>query len=232
VASRKDEKEQRRQERVAREQADAAAAARRRRYGIIVGTILGVAALAAIGIVIAAGGGDSSKEASGSQNVESSFPNAAQAPAVRITDLNQAAKAAGCVLTNPPIEGRTHVPDSTKVIYKTTPPTSGNHNPIPAEDGYYPQKPPVRHTVHSLEHGRIYIHFKPTLSQRRIAQLGGLFNDDPFHMLMSPDPNMPDQVAVTAWGHLAACKRVNDETFDVIRAFRDRYRDRGPEAVP
>ena len=231
MASRKEEKEQRRQERVAREQSEAAAAARRRRYGIIVGTILGVAALAAIGIVIAAGGGSSSSK-SGTDVVKSSFPNSAPPPAVKITDLVQAAKAAGCVLTNPPIEGRTHVSDSTKVVYHTTPPTSGNHNPVPAADGYYPTKPPVRHTVHTLEHGRIYIHFKPTLSQRRIAQLGGLFNDDPFHMLLSPDPDMPDRVAVTAWGHLAACKKVNNETFDVIRAFRDRYRDRGPEAVP
>jgi hypothetical protein len=86
--------------------------------------------------------------------------------------------------------------------------------------------------VHTLEHGRIYIHFKPSLSQRRIRQLGGLFNDDPFHMVLSPDPDIPGRVAVAAWGHLATCKRVTDETYDVIRAFRDRYRDRGPEAVP
>jgi hypothetical protein len=231
VASRKEEKEQRRQERVAREQADAAAAARRRRYGIIVGTILGVAALAAIGVVIAAGGGGGHNPGK-SGDPESSFPNALAPPPQRITDLVQAAAAAKCTLTNPPIEGRTHVTDSTKVVYKTNPPTSGNHNPVPAADGYYPQKPPVRHTVHTLEHGRIYIHYKPTLSQKRIRELGGVFNDDPFHMVLSPDPAIPDQVAVVAWGHLAACKKVNDATYDVIRAFRDRYRDRGPEAVP
>jgi hypothetical protein len=232
MASRKDEKEQRRQERIEREQAESAAARRRRRYGIIVGTILGVAALAAIGIVIAAGGGSSSSSGTGGVKVEDSYPTPQNPPPQQITDLDQAAVAAKCKLTNPPIEGRTHVPDNTKVVYKTTPPTSGNHNPIPAPDGYYPQKPGVRHTVHTLEHGRIYIHYKPTLAKRRIDQLGGVFNDDPFHMIMSPDPDMPYQVAVTAWGHLAACKRVNDATFDVIRAFRDRYRDRGPEAVP
>jgi hypothetical protein len=43
---------------------------------------------------------------------------------------------------------------------------------------------------------------------------------------------MPYDVAVTAWGHLAGCKKVTDETFDVIRAFRERYRDQGPEQVP
>jgi hypothetical protein len=230
VSSRKDEKEQRRQERLAREQAESAAARRRRRYGIIVGTILGVAALAAIGVVIAAGGGDDSGTSGG--NAEDTFPNAVAPPAVKETDLIRAAEAAGCKLSNPPIEGRNHIDDSDKVTYKTTPPTSGNHNPIPAEDGYYPVKPNVRNSVHTLEHGRIYVHYKPTIRQRRIAQLGGLFNEDPFHMVLSPDPNMPYAVAVTAWGHLAGCKRVTDDTFDVIRAFRDRYRDRGPEAAP
>jgi uncharacterized protein DUF3105 len=230
VSSRKEEKEQRRQERLARERAESAAAQRRRRYGIIVGTILGVAALAAIGVVIAAGGGGDSMSSTG--NAEETFPGAVDPPAVQETDLIRAAKAAGCTLSNPVIEGRTHVDDGTKVTYKTTPPTSGNHNPVPAEDGYYPQKPNVRNTVHTLEHGRIYVHYKPTIRQRRIAQLGGLFNEDPFHMVLSPDPDMQYAVAVTAWGHLASCKRVTDETFDVIRAFRDRYRDRGPEAAP
>ncbi len=230
MSSRKEEKEQRRQERLAREQAESAAAQRRRRYGIIVGTILGVAALAAIGVGIAGiGSGDSSGTTG---NAEDTFPGAVDPPAVNQTDLIRAAEAAGCTLSNPQIQGRTHVPDDTKVTYNTTPPTSGNHNPVPAEDGYYPQKPDVRNTVHTLEHGRIYVHYKPTIPRRRIAQLGGLFNEDPFHMVLSPDPDMPYRVAVTAWGHLAGCKRVNDETFDVIRAFRDRYRDRGPEAVP
>jgi hypothetical protein len=229
VASRKEEKEQRRLERLQRERVEADQAKRRRLYAAIVGTVLGVAAIAAVVIVVAAGGGSSTKKFG---NAEQTFPNAVAPPPTSITNLDQAAKAAGCTLQNPVIQGRTHVPDSTKVVYNTSPPTSGNHNPIPAADGYYPAKPFVRHTVHTLEHGRIYIHFKPTIPKRRIKQLGGLFNDDPYHMLLSPDTDMPYKVAVTAWGHLAGCKKVTNATFDVIRDFRDRYRDRGPETVP
>ena len=48
-------------------------------------------------------------------------------------------------------------------------------------------------------------------------------------MVLFPNRRMPYEVAVTAWGHLLGCKKVNDETFDAIRAFRDRYRDQGPE---
>jgi hypothetical protein len=230
VASRKEEKEQRRQERLERERTAADQGKRRRAYAIVVGTVLGLAAIAALVIVVAAGGGDSGHGQTGKP--ESSFPNAQAPPAQKLTDLDQAAKAAGCVLRNPPIQGRNHVPNSTKVVYNTNPPTSGNHNPVPAADGYYATAPFIRNAVHTLEHGRVEIHFKPSIPQRRINQLGGLFNDDPYHMVLFPDPKIPDRVAVTAWGHLASCKKVNDATYDVIRAFRDRYRDRGPETVP
>ena len=152
------------------------------------------------------------------------------------TDLFKVAAEAGCVLRNPPIEGRTHVPPSTKVKYGTNPPTSGNHDPIPAVDGVYSQSPTattIKHFVHTLEHGRIEIQYDPAkLPKRRLDQLGGLFNDDPYHMVMFPNRRQPYEVAVTAWGHLMGCNKVTDKTFDAIRAFRDRYRDQGPENVP
>jgi hypothetical protein len=40
---------------------------------------------------------------------------------------------------------------------------------------------------------------------------------------------MPYQVAVTAWGHLAGCKKATDATFDVIRDFKRRYEGTAPE---
>ena len=46
--------------------------------------------------------------------------------------------------------------------YKTNPPTSGDHDPTPAEDGVYEadSPPDVEQSVHSLEHGRINIQYK------------------------------------------------------------------------
>jgi hypothetical protein len=109
---------------------------------------------------------------------------------------------------------------------------SGNHDPQPAGDGVYSQPPTDRTTknfVHTLEHGRILIQYDPSIPKRRIDQLGGLFNDDPYHMVLLPNRDMRFAVAATAWGHLLGCRRVNDQVFDAIRAFRDRYRDQGPE---
>jgi Protein of unknown function (DUF3105) len=225
MASRKEEKEKRRQERLARERAEQEQARRRRLYATVVGAVLVVAAIAAVVVVVAAGGGDGGSSDGSGIGVDGIPP-----PTQRITALDAAAKAADCRLRNPPIEGATHV--QKKVKYKTNPPTSGNHNPVPADDEAYGTPPPVEKLVHALEHGRIIVSYKRSLPQRRIAQLKGLFDQDPYHLILASNNSMPYELAVTAWGHLAGCKKVSDESLDVLRAFRDRYRDKGPEFVP
>jgi hypothetical protein len=227
MASRKEEKERRRQERLERERAEKEQARRRRLYATVVGAILVVATVAAVAVVIAAGGGGGDSGSEGSTDFQVS---AAPPPQARITALDQAARAADCQLRNPPIEGRTHV--ESKVKYGTNPPTSGNHNPVPAEDKAYGKPPTIEHLVHSLEHGRIIVWYKRTLPRRRLAQLKGLFDQDAYHMILAANGSMPFDVGASAWGHLAGCKKVSDESFDVLRDFRDRYRDKGPEFVP
>jgi hypothetical protein len=42
---------------------------------------------------------------------------------------------------------------------------------------------------------------------------------------------------LTAWvgqstGHTLRCQDVNDNTWDAIRAFKEKYRDKAPEFVP
>jgi hypothetical protein len=235
VASRKEEKEQRRAERLAREQREREEARRRRIYSIVVGGVLAFAAIAAVAIAVVAGGGDKVASIGGLSAPSQSFKGAVDPPAQAATDLVPTAKAAGCVLKNPVIEGRTHIPPEEKVTYHTNPPTSGNHDPIPADDGVYdtaPTSKTIRHFVHTLEHGRIELQYDPALPKKQIDQLGGLFNEDPYHMVLFPNTKMPYKVAATAWGHLIGCEKVTDQTFDALRAFRDRYRDQGPETVP
>jgi hypothetical protein len=234
MTSRREEKDRRRAERLAAESAAAEQARRRRLYSIVVGGALALAAVAAIIAVAATNGGDGDGTSAGLPAPKGTYEGAATPPAQVDTNLFQVAREAGCVLRNPVIEGRTHVPPDQDVKYKTDPPTSGNHDPVPANDGVYDRAPTARemkHFVHTLEHGRIEIQYDPSLDKRRIDQLGGLFNDDPYHMVMLPNRRMEYRIAVTAWGHLLGCKEVNDKAFDAIRAFRDRYRDQGPEQV-
>lgn len=236
MSSRQEEKERRRQERMAREQAEARAAARRRRVWIVFGAVLGLAAVAVavVAIVSAVGGGEKEKKGSTKRPEGAAEIKPVPIPPARNADLDSAVKEAGCTLEHFPSFGRGH--SGAPQRYRTNPPTSGTHSPVPAEDGSYAGKDPPETgaAVHSMEHGRIAIQYRPGLPPRQIGQLLSLHNEeDAYHVLLFENgTSMPYAVAATAWTQLLGCKRVSPETFDAIRAFRARYVDKAPEQVP
>ena len=236
VSSRQEEKQRRREERVAREQAEKAAAARRQRLTFAGAVVAGVAVIGVVVLLVAGvlGGGD------GTGDEQAAQPSAAanvQLPEQQIGDLQQAAEAAGCKLTNPPIEGATHeTKDFAESDYKTNPPTSGNHYPEYYQDGVYQpgDTPNLGMLVHTLEHGRIDVQYKPGTPAKTVAELEALLAEqsDGYHMLLFQNTtNMDAAVAATAWGHSLTCPKMNDKVFDAIRTFRTAYIDQGPEKV-
>ena len=235
MSSRQEEKERRRRERQEREQAEARRAARRKRMQLAFGGLLAVAAIAGIvvAVVVATGGGGKGKP-----KAVSDAAAEANLPQQQVSDINEAAKAAGCTLSNPAYEGATHEQKTFKPSdYKTNPPTSGNHTPTWYEDGIYApgDVPNLGKLVHPLEHGRIEIQYKPGTPKAVVAQLEALLaeNDDGYHMLLFENTTgMDAAVAATAWTHSVTCPEMNDKVFDAIRTFRARYIDKGPERVP
>ena len=230
MSSRKEQKEALRAERERKAEEAAAAERRKRMVGFGVAGALVLAAVVAIVVVIASsgGGGDNMKSAAAEPD-SASFPKASIPPA-KATNLEAAAKAADCKVQQFPSEGRNHV--GGHVNYKTNPPTSGNHNEFPAADGAYTKAPEMENLVHSLEHGRIILWFQPNASAQIKGQMKALFDEDSFHMLLSPDTrDLKAQVAASAWTRSITCTKVNDNTWDALRLFRDRYRDQGPEQV-
>jgi len=234
MASRAEEKERRRQERLALEESERRAAARTRRLQLAGGALLGVAAIVAVVIAVSSGGSDSSGDGpSPSDSANSSV----KLPVRKETDLAAAAKAAGCVVKSFPLEGRDHT--TAKVTYKTNPPTSGNHNPDPSEDGFYPNgAPPKERNVHALEHGRIEIQWKPGTPQNVIDTLEAIFNEplkgkSGYHQLLfENNTGMPFQVAVASWQHYLGCAKWDENVIDAIRSYREQYVDKGPEFIP
>ena len=234
MSSRAEEKERRRQERMAQEQAQARSAANRRRLQLVAGAVLVLALIAAVVVVAAGGGGGDSGPSADKAPSGAKLPP----PGENANDLTAAAKAAGCTFKEPKVEGQGHVTD--KVTYKSNPPTSGSHNPNPAQDGKYDpgSEPEKEHWVHSLEHGRIITMYRPGTPQKVIDQLSALFdervNGTPgYHqLLLQNDTKMPYAVAAVAWGKFVGCPNVNDKTFDALRAFRARFVDKAPEFVP
>jgi len=220
MSSRAQEKERRRQERLAQEQAAQKAAARKRTLQIGGGVVLGLAVIAAAVIVLTAGGGSSSGDT------------------VSATQLTANAKAAGCTFQSFPSEGRTHT--SGTVNYKTNPPTSGNHNPTPAQDGFYRagNTPPKENFVHSLEHGRVEFQYKPGAPAADVAKLRRLAEEPlkgsaGYHVLFfENNTKMPAEYAATAWTKSITCSQLTPQSIDAMRLFRKAYTDKGPEFIP
>jgi hypothetical protein len=233
MASREAEKEARRKARLEQEASERAAEARRKRLQIVLAGILVVGVVVAAVIVLAGGG--TNHGASSTKATEASA-NGVSLPAQQTTDVDQAAKAAGCDLTHPPDEGRGHLDKTfTASDYNTNPPTSGAHFPQWAQDGVYDaaNTPPLGQLVHTLEHGRINVQYKPGTDKQTVAKLEALVAEKPYHMLLYQNPtNMKAQVAATAWDQSLTCASVNDKTWDALRTFRDRYTDKAPEQIP
>jgi hypothetical protein len=242
MASRKEQKEKARQQRLEQERARAAAARRARRMRLAAGTVLGIAALVAVGVAI--GLGNSGKNGSG--NPITPVKSDVKLPAQKITDVAAAAKAAKCVMVNTPDsiartdQNRQHVQIGTQVKYATNPPSFGPHYPVPAHDGEYKPSntPPIEYLVHALEHGRIEYEYRPGLAPADVNTLEALMQEPEGSygggqlMVMFQNPtNMPYDVAAVAWGHILGCKTFNPAVVDAVRDFRLAYTDKGPEQL-
>ncbi len=237
MASRQEEKEQRRRERLEREEAERRAAGRRRRLQYVFGGLLALAAVAGIVAVLALGVGGGDGGGPGSPQDPSDAAASVTLPEQKTGDLEAAAKAAGCKLDNPEIEGSTHeTKDFKGSDYKTNPPTSGNHNPDWYEDGIYApgDVPKLGMLVHTLEHGRIDVQYKEGTSPDDVTKLEAfLAETEGYHMLLFQNTTgMDAALAATAWGHSLTCDEIGDATWDALRTFRTSYIDKGPEAVP
>jgi hypothetical protein len=236
MASRQEEKERRRRERQEREQREAAAAARRRRIQYAFGGLLAVAVLAgltALGISAFSSGDDEVTAASQTTSGEP-LP---ELPPQQETDVQKAAKAAGCDLEHPAYEGAEHEErEFTASDYKTNPPTSGTHSPTWYDDGIYEPGgvPDLGQLVHTLEHGRINVQYAPSADPEVARNLEAFVAEtDGYHQLLYENAtDMEYEVAATAWTQLLGCPEYNDRVPDALRTFRSRYVDQGPERVP
>ena len=257
MPSRREERERLRQERLAAQQAAASSDRRRLFLGYAVAGLIVAAIVVGIVVAITGTGDDESGPTQGDfdelayiQPEIGAVPDGIQADGRDGTDppepqtaiLEDAAKAANCDLQlDLEDEGNTHFTDEDKKVdYRTNPPTSGDHYGVPSEpgsgalaDGAYLEMPPITRAVHSLEHGRVEIQYSPDLSEEEQLEIKGVFEESPQGVIMFPNPDMPYDVAITAWRQLAGCEGYEGAaTLDLLRVFRDTYRGQGPEPFP
>jgi hypothetical protein len=235
MASRQEEKEQRRIEREQAEATERAAAARRKRVSMVLGALVGLVVLGgAVALALGAlggddGGGKGPKQADGDSSVK--------LPEQQVTDVDEAAKTAGCKLDHPKYEGAGHENKKfTQADYTSNPPTSGTHFPEWYEDGIYApgDVPELGKLVHTLEHGRINFQYKAGTPANVVDALEAVAAEKTgYHVLVYENTtDMDAQVAATAWTHSLTCPTYDDKVVDALRTFYDAYVDKGPENVP
>lgn len=125
-------------------------------------------------------------------------------------------------------EGTVHLRPGERVFYRTAPPTSGSHDPVPTPPGFYSEVQPPEKLVHSLEHGNIVIYVDrpdPAVMQtlrKWVGQFSGRWDG----VIVTPYPRLGQSIILTAWQRML---RLKDFDTDSAAAFIDRFRGRGPE---
>jgi hypothetical protein len=84
------------------------------------------------------------------------------------------------------------------IAYDGAPPVGGKHNPKWQNCGIYDTPLRKELAVHSLEHGAVWLTYRPDLPADQIAKLKTLIKGNPYG-LMSPYPDQPSPIALTAW---------------------------------
>jgi hypothetical protein len=102
-----------------------------------------------------------------------------------------------------------------RLTYPTDPPVGGNHNPLwqNCMGDVYPAEIPKEQAVHSLEHGAVWVTYRPDLPKDQVDRLAAKVRDRPF-LLMSPYPNQDQPISLQAWGYQLKVGNAGDARID------------------
>lgn len=108
---------------------------------------------------------------------------------------------------------------TTPVTYKQTPPAGGEHAPVWVNCAQYSEPVPNENAVHSLEHGAVWITYRPDLPAAGVKTLQAATPDT--YAILSPYADLPAPVVVSAWGKQLRLTGADDPRLAAfIRAYR------------
>ena len=102
------------------------------------------------------------------------------------------------------------------VTYAETPPVGGDHNPVWMNCGAYPKPVQPERAVHDLEHGAVWITYRPDLGPDDVHALeallrrqtevevtirGAAVKTNQRYVDLSPFPGLPAPIVISAWAH-------------------------------
>ena len=151
---------------------------------------------------------------------------------------NKLAAAAGCdPVEDPKILTSGHISPPETETFNTNPPTSGRHYASsglgPLTTGIHREAVQYEGSVHNIEHGAIAIYYKESVGTAIATILAEVVRSDSGWIMLAPaHPDMPSQVAFTAWGHLQECNTPNERGLKAAAEdFVKRFRNKAPESI-
>ncbi len=108
------------------------------------------------------------------------------------------------------------------IVYKQSPPVAGPHNYswMRCEGDVYTSPIHNEHAVHSLEHGAIWVTYRPDLPKAEVDQLASKVRGGDF-IFMSPYPGLDKAISLQAWGWQLKLDNASDPRIDhFIKALR------------
>jgi hypothetical protein len=106
--------------------------------------------------------------------------------------------------------------------YEVTPPVGGQHNDNwqNCQGMVYDGQIPSEHAVHSLEHGAVWITYRPDLPEEQVEQLAGKVSGNDF-LFMSQFEELDAPISLQAWGYQLKVQDAGDSRIDqFIRTLR------------
>src|SRR4029453_16438464 len=101
------------------------------------------------------------------------------------------------------------------LTYPVTPPVGGAHSPVwqNCMGDVYAQPVPKENAVHSLEHGAVWVTYKPGLDAAQVDALKGKVEGKEY-MLMSPFTGLDSNISLQAWGFQLKVDSADDPRID------------------
>ena len=105
------------------------------------------------------------------------------------------------------------------IDYERHPPTNGDHDPLWQNCGFYEEPVEDRHAVHSMDHGVVWITYRPDLPERQIKSLRPYGQEN--YVILSPYPGQDAPVIATSWRVQLELKGADDPR---LRRFVNQFR--------
>lgn len=117
---------------------------------------------------------------------------------------------------------RNHV--DTPIQYEQSPAAGGDHASVWTNCGVYSNDLDEQQTVHSLEHGAVWVTHSPQLDAEQVDELGALGSANSY-VLVSPYQGQQGPITATAWGKQLSVDSADDPR---LAAFVKKYQQ-GPQ---